>query len=143
MFRGRFKCAVTLDEQYEVLIFKVAVGLGFDAPRAFVLASLRGAKDTDFGIQVVGRLLRVHRLLQPGTLDRTLPSGLHYGYVFLADAENQSGLLSAGERINAVRDELAQICPGRSNTGIATSRINPGRSPSHCPLARSSSPILW
>lgn len=102
--------AVALDERYEVLIFKVAVALGFDAPRAFVLASLRGAKDTDFGIQVVGRLLRVHRLLQPGTLERTLPLGLTQGYVFLADAENQTGLVSAGERINAIRDELAGIC---------------------------------
>jgi superfamily II DNA or RNA helicase len=69
--------AVALDEQYEVLIFKMSVALGFDAPRAFVLASLRGAKDTDFGIQVVGRMLRVHRRLQPGTLEHTLPPGLH------------------------------------------------------------------
>jgi type III restriction enzyme len=30
--------------------------------------------------------------------------------VFLADAENQTGLVSAGERINAIRDELAGIC---------------------------------
>jgi len=103
--------AVALDEQFEVLIFKVAVALGFDAPRAFVLASLRGAKDTDFGIQVVGRILRVHRLLQPGTLDGTLPTGLRRGYCFLADADNQAGLTSAGERINAIRDELARICP--------------------------------
>ena len=103
--------AVALDERKEVLIFKVAVALGFDAPRAFVLASLRGAKDTDFGIQVVGRILRVHRLLQPGTLDRTLPPGLRYGYVFLADADNQGGLVGAGERINAIRDELSKICP--------------------------------
>jgi hypothetical protein len=103
--------AVALDERFEVLIFKVAVALGFDAPRAFVLASLRGAKDTDFGIQVVGRILRVHRLLQPGTLERTLPAGLRYGYVFLADADNQGGLVNAGERINAIRDELAQVCP--------------------------------
>ena len=103
--------AVALDEHYEVLIFKVAVALGFDAPRAFVLASLRGAKDTDFGIQVVGRILRVHRLLQPGTLDQRLPPLLRHGYVFLADADNQEGLVNAGERINAIRDELAQICP--------------------------------
>jgi type III restriction enzyme len=103
--------AVALDERFEVLIFKVAVALGFDAPRAFVLASLRSSKETDFGIQVVGRILRVHRRLQPATLDRTLPPGLNYGYVFLADAENQTGLASAGERINAVRDELARICP--------------------------------
>jgi hypothetical protein len=52
--------SVAIDERKEVLIFKVAVALGFDAPRAFTLVSMRGAKDTDFGIQVVGRILRVH-----------------------------------------------------------------------------------
>ncbi|WP_295445833.1 DEAD/DEAH box helicase family protein [uncultured Thiodictyon sp.] len=111
--------AVALDEQFEVLIFKMAVALGFDAPRAFVLASLRGAKDTDFGIQVVGRILRVHRRLQPATLEKTLPAGLRYGYVFLADADNQGGLVSAGERINAIRDELAKICPATSVFRVA------------------------
>ena len=51
-----------------MLIFKVAVALGFDAP-LFALVSMRGAKDTDFGIQVVGRILRVHHRLQAKALD--------------------------------------------------------------------------
>ena len=46
--------SVAIDERKEVLIFKVTVALGFAAPRAFTLVSMRGAKDTDFGIQVVG-----------------------------------------------------------------------------------------
>lgn len=102
---------VAKDESKEVLIFKVAVALGFDAPRAFTLVSLRGAKDTDFGIQVVGRILRVHHRLQSKTLDGSLPELLRYGYVFLADAENQTGLTSAGEKINSIQTELSKVSP--------------------------------
>lgn len=103
--------SVALDEKKEVLIFKVAVALGFDAPRAFTLVSMRGAKDTDFGIQVVGRILRVHHRLQAAKVNGTLPELLKYGYVFLADAENQSGLVHAGEKINAIRTGLSEVCP--------------------------------
>lgn len=103
--------AVAIDEQKEVLIFKVAVALGFDAPRAFTLVSMRGAKDTDFGIQVVGRILRVHGRLQGPTLEQKLPELLRCGYVFLADAANQSGLVHAGEKINSIQSELSHICP--------------------------------
>jgi len=91
----------------EVLIFKMAVALGFDAPRAFTLVSMRGARDTDFGIQVVGRILRVHRRLQ----GREVPELLRNGYVFLADAENQTGLTGAADKINAIRTGLSEISP--------------------------------
>lgn len=103
--------AVAIDEQKEVLIFKVAVAMGFDAPRAFTLVSMRGARDTDFGIQVVGRILRVHSRLQGPALEKKLPELLRYGYVFLADAANQTGLVHAGEKINSIRSELSQVCP--------------------------------
>lgn len=107
--------AVALDESKEVLIFKMAVALGFDAPRAFTLVSMRGAKDTDFGIQVVGRILRVQRRLQ----GRKLPDMLGYGYVFLADAENQTGLTSAAEKINAIRTGLSEVSPYTMVVNIA------------------------
>ncbi len=107
--------AVALDETKEVLIFKMAVALGFDAPRAFTLVSMRGAKDTDFGIQVVGRILRVHRHLQ----GREVPELLRNGYVFLADAENQTGLTSAGEKINSIRTGLSEISPYTMVVNIA------------------------
>lgn len=103
--------AVARDESKEVLIFKVAAALGFDAPRAFTLVSLRGTKSTDFGIQVVGRILRVHALLQPMAINKTLPEVLRFGYVFLADAESQGGLLGAGAKINAIATQLAEITP--------------------------------
>jgi type III restriction enzyme len=103
--------AVARDESKEVLIFKVAAALGFDAPRAFTLVSLRGAKSTDFGIQVVGRILRVHPKLQAMAIGKTLPNVLRFGYVFLADAESQGGLLGAGAKINAITTQLAEITP--------------------------------
>lgn len=107
--------AVALDERYEVLIFKMAVALGFDAPRAFTLVSMRGARDTDFGIQVVGRILRVHRRLQ----GREVPELLRNGYVFLADAENQTGLTGAASKINAIRTGLSEISPYTMVVNIA------------------------
>lgn len=106
---------VALDETIEVLIFKMAVALGFDAPRAFTLVSMRGAKDTDFGIQVVGRILRVHRLLQ----GREVTELLRNGYVFLADAENQTGLTGAAGKINAIRTGLSEISPYTMVVNIA------------------------
>ncbi len=107
--------AVALDETKEVLIFKMAVALGFDAPRAFTLVSMRGARDTDFGIQVVGRILRVHRHLQ----GREVPELLRNGYVFLADAENQTGLTGAAEKINSIRTGLSEISPYTMVVNIA------------------------
>ena len=76
---------------------------------------MRGAKDTDFGIQVVGRILRVHRHLQ----GRKVPELLRNGYVFLADAENQTGLTSAAEKINAIRTGLSYISPYTMVVNIA------------------------
>ncbi|MEW5903331.1 MAG: DEAD/DEAH box helicase family protein [Pseudomonadota bacterium] len=99
---------VAMDETKEALIFKMAVALGFDAPRAFTLVSMRGSQDVDFGIQVVGRILRVHNKLQGR---KNLPERLKNGYVFLADMENQAGLTSAASRINSINTELSKISP--------------------------------
>lgn len=102
--------AVALDESKEVLLFKMAVAMGFDAPRAFTVVSMRGAKSVDFGIQVVGRILRVHRKLQGLAIHNTLPDLLRLGYVFLADQESQGGLIGAGQKINAIETGLSAIC---------------------------------
>ncbi len=97
--------ALAHDPAVEVLLFKMAVALGFDAPRAFVLAALRGARDPAFGVQVVGRLMRVPASLQ-GRLER-LPPELGFGYVYLANSEAQEGLTLAADRINRVDTRLA------------------------------------
>jgi hypothetical protein len=100
--------ALAQDPTVEVLVFKMAVAIGFDAPRAFTLAALRGARDANFGIQVVGRIMRVHPLLQrrPG-----IPQVLNYGYVFLANREAQGGLADAAAAINKLREHTANSVP--------------------------------
>ncbi|MDI1311145.1 DEAD/DEAH box helicase family protein, partial [Prosthecobacter sp.] len=100
--------ALANNEQREVLIFKMAVALGFDAPRAFTLVSMRASRDPEFGVQLVGRILRVHRLLQGRAQANTLPEALSYGYVFLASAETQTGLDIAGQKINAIQTTYAK-----------------------------------
>ncbi|NGX84718.1 DEAD/DEAH box helicase family protein [Aequorivita sp. KMM 9714] len=60
----------------DVLIFKQAVAQGWDCPRAAVLVSYRTVNSPSFGIQTVGRILRMpHR--RHYELD-----DLNYGYVF-------------------------------------------------------------
>jgi type III restriction enzyme len=103
--------ALANDESREVLVFKMAVALGFDAPRAFTLVSMRAARDEDFGVQLVGRILRVHRRLQARARAKSLPPALRYGYVLLAEAEAQTGLDLAGQRINKLQTEYAKVSP--------------------------------
>ncbi|WP_394002843.1 DEAD/DEAH box helicase [Luteimonas sp. WGS1318] len=98
--------ALAHDPTVEVLIFKMAVALGFDAPRAFTLTALRGARDVSFGVQVIGRIVRRHALLQ-ARID--LPPVLDHGYVFLANAESQEGLLEAGTQINALTTQAPEL----------------------------------
>ena len=94
------------DPTVEVLVFKMAVALGFDAPRAFTLAALRGARNVDFGVQVIGRIVRRHALLQSRS---ELPPLLDNGYVFLANSESQAGLLQAGEQINTLTTQAPEL----------------------------------
>jgi Type III restriction enzyme, res subunit len=98
--------ALANDPSVEVILFKMAIATGFDAPRAFTLAALRGTRDTDFGIQVVGRIMRVHRALQ-GKLADIAPI-LSYGYVFLANSAAQEGLIGAADQINKMPGQMAQ-----------------------------------
>lgn len=94
------------DPTCEVLIFKVAVATGFDAPRAWTLVSMRPSRGTSFGLQVVGRIMRVHPLVRPlhGSDDL-----LDRGYVFLSDPELQAGLDAAAAELKAVRSSVESI----------------------------------
>ena len=111
--------ALANDENVRVLIFKVAVALGFDAPRAFTLVSMRKSKDADFGVQVVGRISRVHRLLQ----GKEVPDLLKYGYVVLADYLVQEGLTKAADRINAIKTQLASASTAIGIVIIGSSEV--------------------
>jgi type III restriction enzyme len=61
---------------HDVLIFKQAIAQGWDCPRASVLVSYRSVKSPDFGIQTVGRILRMPRQKHFRNED------LNYGYVY-------------------------------------------------------------
>lgn len=94
------------DPDVEVLIFKVAVATGFDAPRAWTLVSVRPNRGKEFGLQIVGRIMRVHPLARPihgkdSLLDR--------GYVFLTDPELQAGLNAAVDELKAVQHGMELI----------------------------------
>ena len=95
--------ALAHDPQVEVLIFKMAVATGFDAPRANTLCALRPVVDAGFGLQVIGRIMRVHPALQAR---RDLPEILDTGYVFLGDADSQAGLKNAANQIGKIRNMI-------------------------------------
>jgi superfamily II DNA or RNA helicase len=103
--------ALANDERREVLIFKMAVALGFDAPRAFTLVSMRASRDRDFGVQLIGRILRVHWHLQGRARRANFPDALNYGYVFLSNFDAQEGLDKAGQLINQIHTEYASVSP--------------------------------
>ncbi len=50
---------LNFDSQVEVLIFKQAIALGWDCPRASIMAMFRENKSESFQIQTVGRILRM------------------------------------------------------------------------------------
>lgn len=98
------------DHAKQILIFKVAVATGFDAPRAWTLVSVRPNRGAAFGLQIVGRIMRVHplvRALQPDGAPRD--DLLDRGYVFLTDPEMQAGLSAAVEELKAVRESLSVL----------------------------------
>lgn len=64
------------DNMVDVLLFKQAIALGWDCPRAAVLLIFRELKQETFTIQTVGRILRMPE-------QRHYPEGvLNYGYVY-------------------------------------------------------------
>jgi len=89
------------DQSVEALVFKMAVATGFNAPRAFTLVSTRTSRSEQFGLQVLGRILRVPARLRAVPKDK-VPELLKYGYVFLVDKASQDGLTGAAARIKEI-----------------------------------------
>lgn len=82
------------DNMVEVLLFKQAIALGWDCPRAGVLLIFRELKSTSFTIQTVGRILRMPE-------QKHYPKALlNQGYVFTNLSKNQ---------IEIVRDDMSYI----------------------------------
>ncbi|MBY5841086.1 DEAD/DEAH box helicase family protein [Rhizobium leguminosarum] len=94
------------DPDKHVLIFKVAVATGFDAPRAWTLVSVRPNRGKEFGLQIVGRIMRVHPLVRK--IHKSDPI-LDNGYVLLTDPSLQLGLEAAVEELKAVRSSIEML----------------------------------
>lgn len=102
------------DETKEVLIFKVAAATGFDAPRAWTLVSMRRSIGVEFGLQVLGRIMRVHPRIQhlhpfASNPPRTAESVLDFGYVFMANPEEQVGITSAATTLKSIHDTIETV----------------------------------
>ncbi|NOT82261.1 MAG: DEAD/DEAH box helicase family protein, partial [Gallionella sp.] len=99
--------AIANDSSKEVLIFKQSAGTGFDAPRAFVLASTKSVNDADFAMQFIGRVMRVSRPIREAyPKSMPIPPDLDTAYVYLANAEAQRGFESAVQASSAVKSQL-------------------------------------
>lgn len=99
--------AIANDTTKRVLIFKQSAGTGFDAPRAFVLASTKPVNDTDFAMQFIGRVMRVARQVRerfPKPLP--IPPELNTAYVYLGNAQAQAGFEAAVQATSAVKSQL-------------------------------------
>jgi type III restriction enzyme len=99
--------AIANDTSKQVLVFKQAAGTGFDAPRAFVLASTKVVNDPDFATQFIGRVMRVpHELQRAFPQAPTVPPALDTAYVFLANEQAQPGFAEAAKAIQNVQSQL-------------------------------------
>ncbi|MDP2433678.1 MAG: DEAD/DEAH box helicase family protein [Pseudomonadota bacterium] len=99
--------AIANDAGKEVLIFKQSAGTGFDAPRAFVLASTKSVNDSDFAMQFVGRVMRVARAVRAAwPKPQAIPDEFNTAYVYLADAEAQRGFEAAVQATSGVKSQL-------------------------------------
>ncbi|NOT14345.1 MAG: DEAD/DEAH box helicase family protein [Methylotenera sp.] len=99
--------AIANDSSKEVLIFKQSAGTGFDAPRAFVLASTKTVNDADFAMQFIGRVMRVSRSIrQAYPKPQQIPAEFDTAYIYLADAEAQQGFEVAVQTSSSVKSQL-------------------------------------
>lgn len=88
--------SIANDTTKEVLIFKQSAGTGFDAPRAFVLASTKPVNDPDFAAQFIGRVMRVHRAIRAKFPKETkIDKALDCAHIYLANAQAQQGFEQA------------------------------------------------
>ncbi|MEY4757754.1 MAG: hypothetical protein RJA34_2652 [Pseudomonadota bacterium] len=99
--------AIANDTTKQVLIFKQSAGTGFDAPRAFVLASTKPVNDVDFAMQFIGRVMRVARQVREAFPKPTaVPPELNTACVYLGNAQAQAGFEAAVQATSAVKSQL-------------------------------------
>ena len=73
------------DNETEVLIFKQAIALGWDCPRAQILGAFQRLEKPDFSVQTVGRIMRMP---EPDTGHYTQEI-LNHGYVYTNLAQHR------------------------------------------------------
>ncbi|MBY0453465.1 MAG: DEAD/DEAH box helicase family protein [Burkholderiaceae bacterium] len=99
--------AIANDTTKRVLIFKQSAGTGFDAPRAFVLASIKPVNDADFAMQFIGRIMRVARPVRDAFgQQHEIPADLNTAYVYLGNAQAQAGFEAAVKATTEVKNQL-------------------------------------
>ena len=107
---GGALATIAADPAVKALIFKVAAGTGFDAPRACVLASDRAVQDQDAAIQFVGRIMRVpaevRDVLRAGAATAEETQLLSTAFLFTCDAGGQEAFRSAATLLRALSTEL-------------------------------------
>jgi len=114
--------SIASDSTKEVLIFKQSAGTGFDAPRAFVLASLKPVNDPDFAAQFIGRIMRVHRDIRSHfPREASVEPALDTAYVYLANAQAQQGFEQAVHATVNLKSQLEgqteKLVPRRTASG--------------------------
>ena len=99
--------SIANDTTKEVLIFKQSAGTGFDAPRAFVLASTKPVNDPDFALQFIGRVMRVtHGVRNAFPKPKLIDEELDTAYVYLANAQAQQGFEQAVQSTAQLKKQL-------------------------------------
>lgn len=99
--------AIANDTTKQVLIFKQSAGTGFDAPRAFVLASTKPVNDADFAMQFIGRVMRVAKPVRDAfPRPQDIPPELNTAFVYLGNADAQAGYEAAVQATSAVKSQL-------------------------------------
>lgn len=99
--------SIANDTTKEVLIFKQSAGTGFDAPRAFVLASTKPVNDPDFALQFIGRVMRVtHGVRNAFPKPKHVDVELDTAYVYLANAQAQQGFEQAVQSTAQLKKQL-------------------------------------
>ena len=99
--------AIANDTTKQVLIFKQSAGTGFDAPRAFVLASVKPVNDVDFAMQFIGRVMRVARQVREAfPKPEPIPAELNTAFVYLGNPQSQAGFEAAVFATSQVKSEL-------------------------------------
>jgi superfamily II DNA or RNA helicase len=146
--------SIAVNTSIEVLIFKQSAGTGFDAPRAFVLASTKAVNDADFAMQFIGRVMRVSREIRSKYSQASdIPDDFNTAYVYLANADAQQGYQQAIQVTDSIRSsleaetELLKQRQTKSGATVYTNKPSPQRQLTpHLPLTstspRSADPAL-